>query len=545
MEWARRLGAVLLLLLVTACSDEEQTSVADQGEPLSLFVRLQSESPLFARDPEDFQRLLDSLDEQMASGRMPLQTSRPLRQFLKRLQVHFRDQTTAQTGLRDQALAFWFMRNNLPVFQMELADGQRFSRALEQAQTEAGERWDQAEYQGVRFYRSKGAETELIWLVRQSRLLFSWFPVGQESQALKRLLDGRGILSAASWQQAWNQLPAEFHPSGYATVAGWLDYPRIMQDLLQEGDSLAQNWRRILEIPEEAQTPACRQALSQWLELFPGAQFSQRDDRKGNRQVKVLFLLKPSLAARVSRIVSVFTQPMQERGLIQMQVAIHVQRLLEELQGFLQQDAPREKGCRWLAPAQRELDRLDRQLEHRPPPALVRQISGLGISVDTVSEALDADSIRSMVWVQMDQPETLLNLAGMLDPKLRAQQWPADGKARPLKSAMAYRTQIRQPLWLAVNDHALGLALGEDSAPALERVLSSKAKPDQTLFWIRQDLKRLFVLMRKQARVMAAIRLRPEAIEHMDRYARYMDEMELRLQGHENGLMIQLELTAP
>ncbi len=539
------LGAVLFGLLLAGCSSDEPASVVEDAEPLAMFVRLESESPLFVTDEKDLQLLLDNLDEQLASGGLSLQTGRPLHRLLKQLQVHFREKTTGEAGLREQALAFWFMRGNLPVFQLELADGQRFATVLQQAQETSGERWDQAEYQGVRFYRSKGPETEIVWLVRGSRFLASWFPLGQEPLALKRLLDDSEPLSVAAQERAWKQLPPEYRQKAYATVSGWLDYQRMMDDLLQREDGLARNWRRILEIPEEARSPVCQEALGQWLALFPGVVFSQRDDREGNRRVDLLFQLKPQVAERLRRLASAFMQPMQQRVLLQMQFAVHMQRLLEELQGFLQQDAPRQRACEWLAPARQSLDRLERQLERKPPPALVRQLSGLGILLDAVSEELTPDTIRAMAWVQMENPAALLNLAGMFDPKLAASQWPADGKARSLETAMASRAQFQQPLWLAVNDHALGLAVGEDIATSLERVLAARVETGHTLFRIRQDLQRLFALMRQQARVMRAMRMRPDAVEHLDRYARHMDEMELRLIAHEQGLLMQLELTAP
>ncbi len=534
----------LLLLLLAGCSDDQraetQGSKVGQLADLAAFMELRSDAALFLRDEDEFRLLIQGLDEQMARGDLPVRTGKPLRALLKRLQQHQQAGTLSVLGLADKARGLWSWRNGLPLLQLELADGPAFAEALKQAQQEAGESWDGATFSGVPFYRNKGPETELIWLVHAQQLLLAWFPVGQEQAVLERLLGGDALLNEDVRKAALAALPQSYRQQGFSRVAGWLDTGRLFKDLLQKEDTLHQNWRRILEIPEKARSAECQADLQQWLDLFPGLVFSQVDDAAGNRTVDGLLQLSPAIARPLQAAVSRFVAPGEAEGLIELQLALNLQAFHEGVQGFLQQDAPVPRGCEWLKPSYQALDRLRYQLAHKPLPGLVRKVRGLGASLDFNGSMLTPETIRSMFWLKMEQPEILLNMASMVEPALSADQWPADGKARPLHSTLA-QGRFQQPLWLAVSDDGLGVALGEGMEQPLEHRLAANPEPAGTLLWMRQDLRRIFALMGRQGGMMQAMSLRPDALVQLDRYSRKLDQLDLRLQVEQAGLQLHME----
>ncbi len=548
------LGLLCLGLLLAGCSGEDGHSgtetddaVAEQGGTLAGWLEFHSRQPLFSANAHELQWFMQRLDEQMATGQLPVQTGKPLRSLVQILAEAWKENRLAERGLAAQPVAIWTLREGLPLLQLKLGDGQAFERTLDEAQKLAGTAWDQGLYQDRTFYRQRGPDTELIWLVRDDWLLLAWLPVGQEKAVMERLYSGAGPTPEAVRRSAARKLPEDWRLSGETTGQGWVDFSRMMDDLLQPEGVLQRAWRRVLEIPDQAMEPVCRNDLQQWLDGFPGVWLSQASDTDGNRKARLLWRQGERWHRHFAGVVSPWVVESGPAAMLHLQLGLDVQGWLEGWQAFLQQDAPKPADCAWLMPLHQALERMRSQMERKPLPALVRQLRGIEVLLDFTDPAMTPASARFMLLLEMEQPAMLLNLLSVFEPAFSPDRWPADGRVKPFHAPRLKQGGLGQlPAWLVHDERQLGLSLGDDADTILQQGARRQvSRGAQTLLLLRQDMQRVLGMMRTQARLAPALRLDPRAQERLDRAAETVGDVQLRLDYRPEGWLLELEQKTP
>ncbi len=541
-------GRTLILLfilcasVISGCSSDSPSSSQGADLPkLPFWVELYSEdTPLFLNS-EALARLKAGVDEWIARGRLTVRDGRLFKALIDQLETHRQTGSLEALGLQSQFRAWWYLRDWWPVFQWQLADGTRFQQMLDDLPQRTGEQWDQATYRGLRFYRSRGVEIQLLWLVHDDHFVLAWVPRGLEQALLDTLLDGRLLLTEVQHEQAGENRVGDDRTRGRHGISGWVDSRSLLVSLTTGHHVQVRRWRRWLEVPEVAASLVCQRELAQWTDLYPGIHFRQTDDEHGNRQVQLLLRQAPVLSGKQLRMVGAFLSPPERPALLQMQLALNVEQFATELQAWLQ-DHPRWGECHWLDTLHQTMAEMHLAYQHRVVPGLVRQLQGVGLALYASENELRPETVSAMLWLRTQQPETIFNLAALFEPALADIRLEADGKAHPLPREVQFLQRKGQPSWIARRGDYLGFAVGEGMKAKLEQRLRAEPQASPVALWVQQDLQRVFSLMRKEMIMLPGMQGGEPALQEIDRLASRYASVSLQLEPTTEGLSLTVHL---
>ena len=361
--------------------------------------------------------------------------------------------------------AFAFYGNGLvPVLRLELSDPALFDAAVSRMEEKAGEALLVGKAKGTSYKYVNAEKMNMIIATLDNHVVMTVVPASFDERQVALALGAKSPRKNLKKSKTLGAIGKEYGFSGYLT--GYVDTERLAG--IFTGNTTEQDddfFAAIGETPP-AVTDVCAAEIMGMAGIAPRIVFGYSDVSPEQVESAMIVELREDLAAGLATIpASVPGLGMDPGGFMSLGLGLNPMELRKFFEARLDAIEADPYECDKFAKLQAGVA-SGREVLNKPLPPVVysfrgfvaniADIQGLDLSKSTAPESIDAS-----ILVAIENAESLVMMAAMMDPQIAALNLLPDGK--PVKLELAQLAEFAGNAFAALSTDALSISLGESA----------------------------------------------------------------------------------
>jgi len=374
--------------------------------------------------------------------------------------------------------AFVFYGNGLmPVLRLELSDPDLFDAAISRIEEKAGKALEVGEAKGATYKYANAEKINFIVATLDDQVVITLVPASfNERQVASALKAPRKSLKKSKALQA---IDKEYGYSGYMT--GYIDMERLAG--IFSGNTTDQDddfFAAIGDKPPEL-TAACSAEIMEMAGIAPRIVLGYTGVSAERLESSMIVELREDIAEGLATVpAAVPGLGADSGGLMSLGFGLNPMALRNFYEARLDAIEADPYECDKFAPLQAGVAKGREALSTPLPPVVysfrgfvanIADIQGLDFSSNTAPESVDAS-----ILVAVENAESLVMMAAMMDPQVAALNLLPDGK--PVKLELAQLAEFAGDVFAALSTDALSISFGDGAETnSADMLIADSAEP--------------------------------------------------------------------
>lgn len=379
---------------------------------------------------------------------------------------------------RDSAFAF-YGNGLLPVIRFELSDAAAFDAAIARIEDKAESKLSVGEVQQQQYKYLEFEQARLVIATLDGQAVISVVPSGFDEDQLALALGIRKPAKSLEKSEELDALSEQYGLSGYFT--GYVNNERIAGTFLGEPTGLDKDLLDIFEYDNAELSDVCKSEFMEIVGIAPRLVFGYTE--MNDKHIESFFIveLREDIASGLASLPRAVPGMGQDfGGLLSFGFSLDPMAARSFYEGRLDAMEADPFKCDKLAALQDGVA-MGREALNKPVPpvvydfrgilAVISDIQGMDVAQQKPPESMDASFLLAV-----ENAESLVAMAAMMDPQFAALNLMPDGK--PVKLEMAQLADIADEAFAALSEDAFVVSVGEGSeANARNLLVADSAEP--------------------------------------------------------------------
>ena len=376
--------------------------------------------------------------------------------------------------------AFVFYGNGLmPVLRLELTDPDLFDAAVSRMEEKAGEDLLVGEAKGTSYKYANAEKINLIIATLDDQVVITIVPASFDESQVALALGAKAPRKNLKKSKALQAINKEYGFSGYMT--GYIDTERLAG--IFAGNTTDQDddfFTAIGDKPPELST-VCAAEIMEMAGIAPRMVFGYSEISPEQIDSTMIIELREDIAAGLTSIPAVVPGlGIDSGGLMSFGLGLNPMALREFYEARLDAMEADPYECDKFADLQAGVAK-GREALNTPLPPVVYSFRGFVANIADIqgvdfSSSTAPESIEASILIAVENAESLVMMAAMMDPQIAALNLVPDGK--PVKLALAQLAEFAGDAFAALSTDALSISLGEGAeANSASMLVADSAEP--------------------------------------------------------------------
>lgn len=380
----------------------------------------------------------------------------------------------------------------LPVLRLEVSDGALFEAALARIEASAGEKMALATIAGksVRYADAEGFK--LLIAILDKQVVLSMAPIAFGEAQLASLLGFTAPAANIATAGVLQKLSDKYAFNDY--FAGYVDIERIVKTVTGDATGLDVD---LMAMQGDAQqlSDDCRAEIHAMAGIAPRVVMGYKDISTTRFSSQAIVELREDIAAGLQTWPAAVPGLGVDRGgLLSFGMSMDLKAVRSFIETRLDAVEKAPFKCEHFAQLQGGVAQMRAGLQQPVPPmvydfrgfvAVIQDIEGLNMATQT-----PPTSVEGQFLLAMNNAPALVALGTLMSPDLAGLNLQADGK--PVLLDLPQAQMLGQEMYIAMNDTALALSVGDGAQAQLGEMLSAKATENGTFFSFSMDAARYY-----------------------------------------------------
>ena len=376
--------------------------------------------------------------------------------------------------------AFAFYGNGLmPVLRLELSDPALFDAAVSKIEEKAGETLLAGEAKGTSYKYVNAEKINLIIATLDDQVVITVVPASFDEGQVALALGAKTPRKNLKKSKALRAIGKEYGLSGYLT--GYVDTERLAGIFAGKTTDQDDEFFAAAGETPAAITDVCASEIMEMAGIAPRIVFGYTDVSSEQVKSAMIVELREDIAAGLATIPAAIpglgTDP---GGLMSLGFGLNPMELRNFYEARLDAIEAEPYECDKFAELQAGVAKGREALNTPLPPVVysfrgfvanIADIQGLDFSSSTAPETIDAS-----ILIAVENAESLVMMAAMMDPQIAALNLLPDGK--PVKLELAQLAEFAGDAFAALSTDALSISLGEGAETnSADMLVADSAEP--------------------------------------------------------------------
>ena len=396
---------------------------------------------------------------------------------------------------RDSAFAF-YGNGLLPVLRLELSDAKLFDAAITRIEAKAGQTLSTGEANGAAYRYANAEEINLLIATLDDQAVITVVPASFDEVQVALALGAKTPRTNLKKSKALGSINKEYGFSGYLT--GFIDTERLAGvfagNTTDQDDAL---FAAFGEQPPEI-TDVCATEIMEVAGIAPRIVFGYSNVSESLIESAMVVELREDIAEGLATIpAAVPGLGMDTGGLMSFGFGLNPLALREFYEARLDAMEANPYECEMFADLQASVATGREALNQPLPPVVysfrgfvanIADIQGMDMSTNTPPQSIDAS-----VLIAVENAESLVMMAAMMDPQIAALNLVPDGK--PVKLELAQLAEFTDAAFAALSTNALSVSLGEGAETNSADMLVAKSVKPTPIMSMNMDSARYYSMI--------------------------------------------------
>ena len=379
---------------------------------------------------------------------------------------------------RDSAFAF-YGNGLLPVLRFELSDPDLFDAAIERMEEKAGEPLLIGEADGEAYRYASADKINVIIATFDEQAVITLVPAEFDEQQVALAIGAKVPKQNLKKSKKLQAIGKEYGFSDYMT--GYLDTERLAG--IFAGHTTAQDdavFAAVGETPPPV-TDVCAAEIMEMAGVAPRVVFGYSEMSTSQLESALVVELREDIAQGLTAVpTSVPGLGADFGGLISLGMGMDLMALRGFFEARLDAMEANPYKCEKFAGLQGSVAE-GREALNQPLPPVVYSFRGFVANISDiqgmdVANGTPPTSIDASILVAVENAQSLLMMAAMMDPQIAAMGLLPDGK--PVKLELAQLAVIAEEAFAALSENALSISLGDGAeSNSAEMLVADSASP--------------------------------------------------------------------
>jgi hypothetical protein len=394
--------------------------------------------------------------------------------------------------------AFVFYGNGLmPVLRLELSDAALFDAAIARFEEKAGKALLSGTARGATYQYADADKMKLIITTLDDQAVFTIVPTNFDESQVALALGIKTPRKNLKKSKTLRSLNKEYGFSGYLT--GYVDTERLAGMLT--GKTTSQDDAFFAALGEEAPgdiSDVCAAEIMEMAGIAPRIVFGYSDLSTQSVKSSMVVELRDDIAAGLATIpASVPGLGLDPGGFMSFGFGMNPMALRNFYEARLDAMEADPYECDTFAELQAGVAKGREALEAPLPPVVysfrgmvanIADIQGLDFSKNSAPESIDAS-----ILIAVENAESLIMMAAMMDPQIAALNLVPDGK--PVKLELTQLAEFAGDVFAALSTDALSISLGEAAADNAASMLVADSSDPAPFLSMNMDSARYYAML--------------------------------------------------
>jgi hypothetical protein len=376
--------------------------------------------------------------------------------------------------------AFVFYGNGLmPVLRLELSNPDLFDAAISRIEDEAGKELLLGEAKGTSYKYVNADKINLIIATLDDQVVITIVPASFDERQVALALGTKAPRKNLKKSKALQAIDKEYGFSGYLT--GYIDTERLAGIFSGNTTDLDNDFFTAIGDKPPELTTACATEIMEMAGVAPRIVFGYAGVSTERVDSTMIIELREDLAAGLATIpAAVPGLGIDPGGFMSFGFGLNPMALRDFYEARLDAMEADPYECDKFAELQAGVAKGREALTTPLPPVVysfrgfvanIADIQGLDLSSSTAPESIDAS-----ILVAIENAESLVMMAAMMDPQIAALNLVPDGK--PVKLVLTQLAEFAGDAFAALSTDALSISLGEGAeANSADMLVADSAEP--------------------------------------------------------------------
>ena len=362
---------------------------------------------------------------------------------------------------RDSAFAM-YGNGLIPVLRFELSDVALFDATIERFEKQAETPLGVGEVNGDAYRFIDAESAHLIIATLDEQAVISVVPASFDEAQVAAALGVTRPKTSIAKSKALREINKKYGYANYLT--GYLDSQRIAQIFMGPASELDREVFDAFEYSQPELSESCRSEISQMAGIAPRMVFGYTNVSPDVIESSMVIELRKDLAEGLASVPSAVPGlGADPGGFMSFGVGLNVLALRNFYEARLDAMEADPYECEMFADLQASTAKGREALNQPIPPVVysfrgfvanIMDIQGLDMKSDAPPESIDASLL-----VAIENAESLIAMAAMMDPQIAAMNLVADGK--PVRLELAQLAEVAEDVFAALSSDSVAVSIGK------------------------------------------------------------------------------------
>ena len=400
-------------------------------------------------------------------------------------------------GLETNGLAAFYGYGLLPVLRVQLSDEELFDAAVARVETKSGESLQVSEVGGESYKFAAVEGVRVIIATIDNQAVITVVPEGLDDGHIGAILGTKKLRNNIKRAKTLRNIAKEYGYKGYTT--GYVNIEAIANAFIGDRTPIDQAIAELVlkgeDDPAAEISDACRAEYLELAAVMPRMVFGYSTMTTESMNSSLVFELREDIAAGLATLPAAVPGLGQDAGGL-MSFGMSINPLA--LQNFFKARIEALEADPFECPDLSDMQAIapqGRQMLAQPIPPVVYGIRGFVANIVDV-EGMDLEtetpptSVDGSILFAVENAESLVMMAAMMDPQLAALNIMADGK--PVALTMEQVTSTVGEAFAAMTSDALSISVGEGAEQAAADLLVADSADPAPFMSMAFDSKRYY-----------------------------------------------------
>ncbi len=395
-------------------------------------------------------------------------------------------------GFDKESRAALYGNGMLPVLRIEVSDGALFEAAVMRIEESSGEKMDVTTISGATVRSIAADEAKLLISILDEQVVISVAPSSFSDDQLATLL---GMTAPASNITDSGKLQSIADDYGFNDYfIGYFDIAEMVNTLTGDASGLDADLIALMDDQPEI-SDVCRAEIRSMAGIAPRVVMGYTSISTESFESKLVVEMRSDLALGLSELTAAVPGLGTDLGGL---MSLGMSLDIEAMRGFVETQLDAIDAdpymCEQFAAMEAGVAQARAALQQPVMPmiydfrgfiALVENIEGLDMATQK-----PPTSVEGQFLVAMDNAPSMVSMGAMLSPELAAMNLQADGEPALLDLPQAQ--MLGGDAYIAMNDEALAISIGDGAETKLSGMLTADAADDGILLSFGMDAARYY-----------------------------------------------------
>lgn len=396
---------------------------------------------------------------------------------------------------RDSAFAF-YGNGLLPVFRFELSDEALFDKTIERFEQRAGEKMLQGSVKGEDYKYLDLEGMHLVIATIDEQVVITGVPAEFDEKQVAIALGVTSPRRSLKKQGTLKKIGKQYGFSNYLT--GYIDSVRIAETFSGDASGLDAELFALSDKALPEWSDECKSELMELVSVAPRMVFGYTEVSTKALDSSFIIELREDIAAGLSTIpTAVPGLGVDPGGFMSLGFGMNPLKAKEFVEARLTAMEEDPFVCEQFASLQAGVPQARAAL-NQPLPPMVYGFRGFfanmtNMDISGLSSGKAPDDADGTILLAMENAQSLLMMAAMLDPQIASLELAPDGK--PVKLEMPQLAEFTDNAYAALSESALSLSLGNAAEKNSAEALVADSVEPPPFMSVSMDAARYYEMM--------------------------------------------------